>query len=430
MPDLTSQLIPHLKAHKIPGLDLPEPLVHPNYDGYSILNTPNGLCSLLDIPPKNGTPPLAPEILVPLGNGIQKVLVVLMDALTLHRLQAWMADRPDMVWNQLAEDGVLAPLTSISPSTTSAALSTYWTGVPASVHGVTGYEMWLKEYGMVVNSILHTPFSFRGGPVGSLSQAGFLPKEFLPADPNGPHFAAHGVTPHVFQDYSIIDSGLSQMFFDQTQKHGTGSAVDMWYRIHQLWESSKDEKLFAWAYWPIVDGLSHFHGPDDLRVKEEFAAFSQAFETLFLNKLSAKAQENTVVILTADHGQITTNKEDDHYDLRNHPDFTRRLHIMPTGENRLAFLHIRPGQTEAVREYVERTWPNQFTLLESAYAMEKGLFGPGSRHPGLLDRTGDMIAIASGNAYWWWSNKPNPLIGRHGGLSAEEMIVPFLAARL
>lgn len=30
----------------------------------------------------------------------------------------------------------------------------------------------------------------------------------------------------------------------------------------------------------------------------------------------------------------------------------------------------------------------------------------------------------------WWSEKENLLIGRHGGLSADEMLVPFLAVRL
>jgi len=163
MTDLTTELIPRLKAHKLPGLDLPDDLIHPNYDGLSILNTPNSLGVLLGVPPKNGVPPLSAEILSPLGEEIDKVLVILMDALALHRLKAWMADQPDMIWNQLAADGVLASLTSIAPSTTSAALTTYWTSAPARVHGITGYEMWLKEYGMVVNSIMHTPMSFRGG---------------------------------------------------------------------------------------------------------------------------------------------------------------------------------------------------------------------------------------------------------------------------
>jgi hypothetical protein len=135
------------------------------------------------------------------------------------------------------------------------------------------------------------------------------------------------------------------------------------------------------------------------------------------------------LILTADHGQIDT-PPDPYYDLRSHPNLLRRLHILPTGENRLAYLYIRPGQTEAVREYLERTWPNQFILVDSAYAAEAGLFGPGPHHPALLDRTGDIIAIARGGAYLWWHAKENLLMGRHGGLHPDEMLVPFLAARL
>ena len=40
------------------------------------------------------------------------------------------------------------------------------------------------------------------------------------------------------------------------------------------------------------------------------------------------------------------------------------------------------------------------------------------------------MAVAKGSAYWWWANAENALYGRHGGLSADEMLVPLLAARL
>ncbi len=163
--------------------------------------------------------------------------------------------------------------------------------------------------------------------------------------------------------------------------------------------------------------------------RAEFESFSNAFERLFLNRLSAAARRDTLVVLTADHGQITTNP-DPHYDLRNHPSLARRLHILPTGENRLAYLYIRPGQSEAVREYLERTWPGQFLLIEPAFAVANGLFGPGQPHPLLSERLGDLMVLSRGPAYLWWADKENLLIGRHGGMSAEEMLVPFLAAKL
>jgi len=60
----------------------------------------------------------------------------------------------------------------------------------------------------------------------------------------------------------------------------------------------------------------------------------------------------------------------------------------------------------------------------------KGLFGPGKPHPFLSDRLGDLVVAARNGAYMWWAEKENPLIGRHGGLSVDEMIVPLLSVEL
>lgn len=152
-------------------------------------------------------------------------------------------------------------------------------------------------------------------------------------------------------------------------------------------------------------------------------------DELFLKNLDAEAKRETLFLLVADHGQLRT-ENDSHYDLRNHPNLTRRLHIQPTGENRLIYLYVKPGQTEAVREYIERTWPNQFAILESANAQEVGLFGPQPHSSHLAERLGDLVLAAKGSAYLWWGGVENPLIGRHGGLSPEEMLVPLLAAPL
>jgi hypothetical protein len=429
MTDLTAQLLPKLKSHRIPGLDLGDGFQYPRYDGYSILNIPASVCQLLGAPGiDTAAGALAPEILAPLGRTFQRVILVLMDGLALHRLQDWMGNGDAPAWDGLAKRGLLAPLTSITPSTTSAALTAYWTGRSAAEHGTTGYEMWLKEFGVVANTILLSPMSVSTG-IGSLEDSGYKPEVIIPFKTLGQHLTEQEIHVYAMQHYNITDSGLSRTLYRGAKVLPFSTFADAWINLRQLTESRPAEKQFIWLYWGEVDHFSHFYGPDDERTVAEFSLFTNAMQRLFLDKLSPAARKDTLLILTADHGEILTTKADQ-YDLRHHPDLVQRLHIYPAGEHRLAYLYPRHGQLEAVRDYVARAWPGQFAVLDSPAAVEKGLFGPGTPHPRLLERVGDLTLAARDNAYLWWSDKENRLIGRHGGLHPQEMLVPFLAAPL
>lgn len=428
MPDLISKVLPYLHEYRIVGIDLAEGCIYPSYEGWSILNLPASICHWLNIP-LFGKPPLNTEVLNAVEMPADRVIFILMDAMGLGRFQELLENQPALIWNKLISGGaLLAPLTSITPSTTSTALTSLWTGSSPTEHGIIGYELWLKEYGMVTNMILHAPMSFRNDP-GSLSRAGFQPEKFLNLPLFGVHLKANGIQPYAFQHNSIVRSGLSQMLLGEVETRGFNTASDLWINLRELLQEHPGERQFIWVYWSEVDHFSHLYGPGDERPAAEFITFSQTFEQLFLNRLEPGLRRNTLMILTADHGQITTRKTP-YYDLRNHPNLTRRLHILPTGENRFMYLYLRPGQNEAVREYYERAWPRQFAFLEPSLAVRAGLFGPGNPHPQLPDRMGDLIAYGRGDAYLWWASKENPLLGRHGGFSPEEMLVPFLAARL
>ncbi len=427
MADRVGELLPELQAHRLPGFPLSGDFIYPNYLGRSILNIPSTICSLLGVEGL-GAGPLDETIISPSRVGpVRRVILVVMDGLALHRFQKWTANGPANVWQRLVEDGQLAPLTSITPSTTSAALPTLWTGRSAAEHGITGYEMWMKEYGVVANTITHSPFTT--AEPGSLQRAGFDPDTYLPFPTLGTHLKTFGISSFAFQHYSILRSGLSRMFLRDVQLQAYSTATDLWINLRRALESHPDRPSYNYVYWSEVDSFSHRYGPDDERSAGEFASFSSAMQHFFLEGLSPAIRQGTLLMLVADHGHITT-RIDPFYELRNHPNLTRRLHIFPTGENRLAYFYVKPGQREAVREYLERNWPNQFIIIDSGYAVEGGLFGPGKPHPYLLDRVGDFILVARHDAYLWWAAKDNPLIGRHGGLHADEMLVPFLAVRL
>jgi len=427
MPDQYSETLSRIRSNQLAGLKLGDGHIHPHYGGYSILNIPSSVCGWLGAP-QMGAVPLDKQITKSLADEYQNVVLILMDALSLRRFNQWLEAGLIPVWDELINQGVFTPLTSIVPSTTAAALSSLWTGSSAAQHGIVGYEMWLKEYGMVINSILHSPISFKG-MAGSLDRTGFDPETFINLTRLGSHLSKHGIQVHAFQHLSISGSGLSRMILKDVSQQSFRTLSDLWANVRRVLEGAANQRKYIWVYWGEVDYMSHNYGPDDERTISEFSNFSALFEDLFLNQLDPSAKQNTLLVLLADHGQIKS-QPDVHYDLNNHPNLVRRLHIMPTGENRLASLFPRPGQTEAVREYVERTWPGQFMFVDPSFAVECGLFGPGELHPQLFDRLGDLILISKGESYLWWSPKTDHLLGRHGGLSADEMLVPFLAVEL
>lgn len=59
-----------------------------------------------------------------------------------------------------------------------------------------------------------------------------------------------------------------------------------------------------------------------------------------------------------------------------------------------------------------------------------GLFGIGSPAPESLARLGHFIVVPRGLHYLDRQDRRLKLRGRHGGLSPDEMLVPWLAARL
>lgn len=429
MPDLIEQMLPKLRARRLPGLDLGSSFISPAYDGASILNLPSTICHIFNVP-DFGAPPLMDDYLGPLAGGeIRRVILLLMDALSLAGMRRWMQVGPGKVWRALADEGLLAPITSLSPSTTTACLTSLWTGRSPAEHGIAGYELWLKEYGIVANMISHAPMSYEG-EVNSLSKAGFDPHNFLSLPTLGSHLKAHGVDTYSFQHRSLLGTGISRMLLQDVDVRSFFTSADLWVNLAHLLETGIRQPQHIWIYYGQIDGFSHLYGPEDERTAAEFTAFSFAFQRFFNEHISSGSHRgDTLLILTADHGQVAT-RRDPHYDLRGHPGLTRRLHILPTGENRFAYLFIQPGQTEAVREYIERTWPNQFTLLDPLYALNAGLFGPGQPHPRIYERLGDLLVIARGDAYLWWADKENYLTGRHGSLTPDEMLVPLLMARI
>jgi len=138
--------------------------------------------------------------------------------------------------------------------------------------------------------------------------------------------------------------------------------------------------------------------------------------------LPALAGESTVLILLADHGFVDSPAEAA-WDADADGTLREAL-LIPS---RVAFLHTT-GDAAAAR--LRRFLAPGFAVVEAHTALEAGLFGPGKPSPEAVSRLGDLVAIARDRSYLDRLNRREKLRGRHGGLSPEEMLIPWLALRL
>lgn len=427
MPDFSSKILPGIAEQHIDGLPLDEDMRLPFYEGFSLVNIPGSIARLLGTP-DFGKPALDDVLLSQLKGSYQKIILLVVDALGYMLFKRMLDPVRDLPWGRYFDRALYAPITSVCPSTTASALTTLWTGEAPGVHGIIGYEMWAREFGMIMNNIRHSAASARGD-TGGLARSGFDPYEFLDQPLLGQHLQSHGVRATGFIHSSIARSGLSTMQMRDVDLQTFVDEADLCVSLADHLNSRRGIQEYIYAYYSDVDTLMHRFNSDDPRIDFQFEAFSWIFEKAFLNNLSSGVAEDTLLVLVADHGSKTTPKYA-RYDLGRHPEFMDLLVMQPTCENRLAFFYIQPGKIQAVRDYFASHWPDDFYLVDSGSALASGLFGRGPYHPHAAQRLGDLIAIARRDAYLWWAPKPNPMAGRHGGLSAEEMLVPFYALPL
>ena len=427
MRNYTSKILPIIKSQRTDAFPMDEDMILPNYQGLSLVNLPATVCRLLDVP-EFGQPPLDNAILEALAGPYQKIVVLLVDALGMHLFDKMRQSHHQLLWNCAFERAVYTPLTSICPSTTASALTTLWTGQGASAHGIVGYEMWAKEFGLIMNNILHSPSSAHGD-AGGLVRSGFDPNTFLNPDLLGTHLVDHGIAATTFIHYSIAHSGLSTMQMTDVNIRTYVDEADLCVSLAEYINSRPGVREFIYVYYSDIDTLMHRFNADNPRVELQFEAFTNLFEKAVIQSLSKEAAQDTLLVLTADHGSKTTPKYE-RFDLAHHPDLVENLVMYPTCEHRLACMYIKPNKVGAVRDYFVRTWPDDFFLIDSGIALTCGLFGPAPHKENIQDRLGDLIVIGRGDAYLWWAPKPNLMAGRHGGLSDEEMLIPFFALPL
>lgn len=391
----------------------------PDWDR-SLVNIPATIIKIFGREPPH--PPLPKGLLPDLG-GVRKVILLVIDALGWEQLLPLLDD--NLVFSRLAEEGRLLRLTSVFPSTTAAALSTLATGLPPVEHGMLGYRLYLKEFGLVANMIRLSPEGFKRFDV--LLELGLKPKNFFAAKTIY-ELLAPDIQVYTLLKLAFRGSGLSHFLYRGSKVIPHVSSSDMCVGMRKLLEQNRDGLLFIGAYWDAVDAIAHLYGPTKEELAAELRQLSFSLEREFFNKLSPQASKDTLLLITADHGQVEVCQEEI-FSITRHPRLVRSLLLPPTGDFRATYLHLRQGRLDRTKQYLKR-YQDRLIVLDSEEALEAGLFGAAPIRDRWRLRIGDLILLARERGFIFYPYDNFPLKGYHGGLAPEEMWVPLFAVRL
>jgi hypothetical protein len=312
-------------------------------------------------------------------------------------------------------------ITSVFPSTTATAITTFFTGAAPQQHGITGWFTYFKELGDILAVL---PFRSRhGGP--PLGESGIDASTLL--DSGSAFNLMRNIPTYTVIPKRIAHSDFNLAFLGQAIMKPYTSMQHCFNNIREIIMTDGRRK-FIRAYWPELDSLAHMHGIHSQEVLHHFRHLDYAFKH-FLDSITGT---QTIVIVTADHGLVDS-PPDCKIELADHPELGDTLILPLCGEQRLAYCYIQPNTETLFESYVQNNLKQQVSLHRSEQLLENGYFGIGKAHPALIDRIGHYTLIMKENYTikdWVVGEQRHTNIGTHGGISEDEMYVPLILTEI
>ena len=309
-------------------------------------------------------------------------------------------------------------LTSVCPSTTASAVTTLMTGVPPAVHGFNGWFIHDARFGGVIAPL---PLTRRGGlPL----EAFRLMQRLCPTPP---------MFQHACRPVNLV-SPADIAYSRFSLHHARGAHIepyegleDFGAAIVAMADALAESGGLIHAYYPTFDALSHAYG---CRSTEAGVCFAR-LDDLFIRLQRALAGRDVRIVVTADHG-FTDAAASRCVELAPTGEVAQMLAAPLFGERRLAFCKVREGAEAGFEAWAASELAGKGVAVTGEAFMASELLGPGERHARLRERVGSHVLLMEPG----WTivdhvegEVAHEMIGVHGGLSADEMLVPLILAR-
>ena len=313
----------------------------------------------------------------------------------------------------LLERHLKQSITSVFPPTTATAMSTYYTGLAPQQHALTGWWVYLREYGLV-SRILGFCNAVDWNTIGT-DISNVIDVQLV--------FRATKKEHSLVMPDRIFDSVFTKYIASNSRRLGY-SDLDNLFDCLSSAIASKNKGNFVQAYWPELDAISHLLGASSDEAKQHLHEFDSVL-TEFIEKIQGT---DTTLVVTSDHGFHDT-QADSIIHTRDHPELERYLSLPLCGDTRGVFCYVRPSEVKKFERYISENLDHACSMRKSKDLINENWFGLFDPNPKLFNRVGDYTLFVKEKSAFLNSypgfEAPN-LVGHHGGTTEDEMLVPLV----
>ena len=338
-----------------------------------------------------------------LNKNYKNVVFIILDGMGEHILK------------NISEDGFfreneLKCITSVYPSTTTAALTTYYSGKPPYESGWIAWSQYFKEYGRAIDMLSHKESyqndSLKNARVNVFNEIVNYEPIFSRIEKASPDVKTYEITP----DYSDIRAKRSIR---------SNNVEQICENIKMI--CSSEGRKFILAYSDNPDGLLHKYGCNSQEVRDMVMNAQNQIKDM------CSELEDTVVIISADHGHKDINKA---YSILDYPEIQDCL-IMPASlESRSLTFWVKEDRREEFERLFNKEFADDFMLLTKEEFLEKNFLGFGNKHKKIDDFIGNYVALSISDAIirleTFLAEGKKVKKSTHCGLTKEEMEVPLI----
>jgi hypothetical protein len=405
--------------------------VYPRYEENCISNIPGAILDWFGVKNERKLP-------LEIGKGVDgeasKVVLFVLDGFGYNQFLRYYRENKFLA--NLAEKGEVLPLTSVFPSQTTNALTTLNTGLTPQEHGLFECFIYLKEIGMIVNTLRFEPLGSRRR--NELLERGFNPSILFKGKTIQATLGEAGVKTFVHVYISDAYSACSKILFDGSTIVPSLKSSDLIVNLRKNLEKIEGPAYF-FVHLGNLDRIAHEYGPNSYEYSTELSVISYLLNKELVQKIDRKTAGETLILATADHGGVDIVPKDTTY-LNWFPEVVENLQqgncgkrILPTGSPRDVFLHVKEDKLTETQKLLTQKIGSKAQVVETKEAIKNGLFGLGEVGNEFFDRVGNLLVLPYGNETVWFEHfkgRKFSLHGHHGGLNEDEMMVPLVVTQL